>query len=111
MPKSKSNKKPENINKSAGTQKIETTIIPFPNDLSSTDINRMRETTRGNLAKYVLFGLFGILFILSLGLFLLIIMDKSQASIFKDILLSFIGFSSGVLVSIFSFYYKEIKDN
>lgn len=111
MPKSKSSKKLEGINKSEGFQKIETTIVPFPNDPSSTDINRMRETTRANLAKYVLFGLFGMLFLLALLLFLLIILDKPGASIFKDILLSFIGFASGVLVSIFGFYYKEIKDN
>lgn len=111
MPKPKSNKRIKVNSKSEGAQEIEPTIVPLPNDQSTTDINRIRENTRGNLAKYVLFGLFGMLFLLALLLFLLIILDKSGASIFKDILLSFIGFASGVLVSIFGFYYKEIKEN
>jgi hypothetical protein len=82
------------IKKAEGAQKIEPTILPLPTDPLSTDT--IRETTRSNLAKYVIFGLFIMLFLLSTGLFLLIFLNKPQSSIFKDILLSFIGFSSGL---------------
>lgn len=98
-------KKIKIVDKTEGILKLN---VPTSQEFSvSPTTDQLREQTRSQLANYVLVGLFGILFTLALGLFLLIILDKPQSSVFKDILLSFIGFASGVLVSIFSFYYKE----
>jgi hypothetical protein len=88
-------------------QKVKSTFIPSSLDIvGTTDIPRIREVTRANLARYIVIGVFILLFIISSLLFLLIIFNKQEAVMFKDILLSFIGFSSGILVSIFGFYFK-----
>lgn len=99
------------------TEKSESVPVQINNSSGSistvTDIPRLREQTRANMAKYIVLGLFTMLGILTTLLFVLIMLDKKEASVFKDILLSFIGFSSGILVSILGYYYKgkDIENN
>lgn len=76
----------------------------------STDYRVWKEQTRKWLAIGIAGGLFGMLFLLSILFFILLILNNVNAGLFKDILLSFIGFASGLLVSIFGFYFKGIKD-
>ncbi len=86
--------------------------IPVVNAQSpqSTDYRQWKEQTRKWLAVGITAGLFIMLFLLSILLFILVLLNNVNAGVFKDILLSFIGFASGLLVSIFGFYFKGVID-
>jgi hypothetical protein len=88
-----------------GAQGIVTSIISRKSP-RYTDAG-LREATRTELAKLIVWGIFLSLGSLFLFLFILIILGKEQAQIFKEILLSFIGFASGILVTVFGFYFKS----
>lgn len=77
----------------------------------STDYRQWKEQTRKWLAIGITGGLFFMLFLLSILLFVLVLLNNASAGLFKDILLSFIGFASGLMVSIFGFYFKGIKND
>ncbi|MBI3984987.1 MAG: hypothetical protein HY344_03545 [Candidatus Levybacteria bacterium] len=98
--------------KEAKKIKLQLSQVPQVNTLSpsSTDYRQMKEQTRKWLAIGIAAGLFLMLFLLSILLFILLLLNNQNAGLFKDILLSFIGFASGLLVSIFGFYFKGIKD-
>lgn len=79
---------------------------------TKADVPGYREAARAEIAKIIVKGIFALLIILSTMLFILLLVGKESSSIFKDILLSFIGFASGTLVSVFGFYFKgQDKEN
>jgi|SRR3972149_10642920 len=105
MPKAKENKSRKS-RVSANPQKTVDSVVSSA--ILITDVKKMREEARGKLATTIIKGLFFLLGIFAFLLFILLLLQKDSASIFKDILLSFIGFSSGILISVLSFYFKDI---
>jgi len=67
---------------------------------------RMRETARSWLAFVVVGGVMVILIALLILLYLLIRAQNPDAAAFKDVLLSFIGFASGIIVAVLGFYFS-----
>lgn len=84
-------------------QKVQSGIPVGSKDPNYTDEAKAKMA----LARLVIWGVLILIGVLVLGLFLLISFNNQSASVFKDIVSTFIAVASGILGSILGYYYKN----
>lgn len=80
--------------------------VVYSNFLDQEYAERSPDDRREDIAKMLLWGIFLLFLFLSSILAILVFNNNQNATLFKDVFLTYTGIASGIAVSIVSFYYK-----